>query len=104
MTADRTETIDGIHLWDALYDRLATAPGKDTPQDGGTALVQIASLRAAITDHLYPVVIAAIERHGREWARVVQQPTAEPDPAGGPCPYTFAHTRHWCGNDTCRGA
>ena len=21
---------------------------------------------------------------------------------GDPCPYTFAHTRHWCGYKTCR--
>lgn len=26
----------------------------------------------------------------------------ERDMFGGDCPYSFAHTRHWCGYDTCR--
>lgn len=26
----------------------------------------------------------------------------QPEPAAPECPYTFSHTRHWCGYQTCR--
>lgn len=38
-----------------------------------------------------------------EDARALARAITEADqPGETQCPYTFAHTRHWCGHDQCR--
>lgn len=50
-------------------------------------------IRSATNDAVADALLAnLLKEHEEEMAK-----TTEPE-----CPYTHAHTRHWCGYDTCR--
>lgn len=40
--------------------------------------------------------------HFCSWSCLAKYAASEAEPDEEPCPYTFSHTRHWCGYQSCR--
>jgi hypothetical protein len=62
------------------------------------------ALPLSATDAEVAEVAAALEQRDAEAERLRAAIAAVNELLAPPCPYTFSHTRHWCGNEGCRNA